>query len=126
LYGILVLLGLTYGHHASHLSFAMRMGVPELSCCDGRRQILLREGIYGLVRHPVYLSAAVAGISFALLVNYVGVYLLFVSTLPVLYLITMLEERELIARFGEEYRQYQREVPRLIPRWQAIRQRSLG
>ena len=100
------------------------MGIPELLRHDGR-QTLMREGIYRVVRHPVYVTAAVAGISVALVINYLGVYILFVSALPVLYIITILEERELIARFGEEYRQYQREVPRLIPRWQAIRQRGL-
>jgi len=124
-YGIFACLGLTYGRHASHLSFAVRMGVSELSCCDGR-QTLLREGIYRVVRHPVYLTAAIAGIPFALVINYAGVYILFASALPVFYLITILEERELIARFGEEYRRYQREVPRLIPRWHAIRERGIG
>jgi hypothetical protein len=50
----------------------------------------------------VYLTAAVAGIAFALVVNYLGVYILFVSAFPALYLITVLEEHELIERFGEE------------------------
>jgi protein-S-isoprenylcysteine O-methyltransferase Ste14 len=66
----------------------------------------------------VYLTAAVAGMAFALVVNYLGVYILFVSAFPLLYLITVLEEHELIDRFGEAYRRYQREVPRLNPRWQ--------
>jgi methanethiol S-methyltransferase len=82
------------------------------------RQTLVRDGIYRVVRHPVYLTAAVAGIAFALVVNYLGVYILFVSAFPALYVITVLEEHELIGRFGEEYRRYQREVPRLTPRWQ--------
>jgi len=119
--GVLAWLGLRYARHATHLSLAMRMGIPELSPSD-RRQLLGREGIYRLVRHPVYLTAAIAGISVALAVNYLGVYILFVSALPVLYTITILEEHELIARFGEEYRRYQREVPRLIPRWQSRKQ----
>lgn len=116
-YGMLAWLGSKYARHTSHLSLAMRMGVPELSCAEGR-QALVRDGIYRVVRHPVYLTAAVAGIAFALVVNYLGVYILFVSAFPLLYLITVLEEHELIDRFGEEYRRYQREVPRLIPRWQ--------
>ena len=118
--GILAWLGLAYGRHMAHLSMSMRMGIPELSR-PGTRQTLLREGIYRVVRHPVYVTAAIAGISFALVINYFGIYILFVSTLPVLYLVTILEERELVARFGDEYRQYQREVPQLIPRWETIR-----
>ena len=115
--GIFAWLGLRYARQMGHLSLAIRMGVPELSCAEGR-QTLVRDGIYRVVRHPVYLTAAVAGIAFALLVNYLGVYILFVSAFPLLYVITVLEEHELIDRFGEEYRRYQREVPRLIPRWQ--------
>ncbi len=118
--GIFAWLGFRYARHMSHLSLAMRMGVPELSCVDGQ-QTLVRGGIYRVVRHPVYLIAAVAGIAFALVVNYLGVYILFVSAFPMLYVITVLEEHELIERFGEEYRRYQREVPRLIPRWQKTR-----
>jgi len=115
--GIFAWLGLRYARHMSHLSLAIRMGVPELSCAEGR-QTLVRDGIYRVVRHPVYLTAAVAGIAFAFVINYLGVYILFVSAFPVLYVITVLEEHELIDRFGEEYRRYQREVPRLIPRRQ--------
>jgi protein-S-isoprenylcysteine O-methyltransferase Ste14 len=39
------------------------------------------------------------------------------AALPVFYAITMLDERELVDRFGGSYRRYQQEVPRLIPRW---------
>jgi protein-S-isoprenylcysteine O-methyltransferase Ste14 len=55
--------------------------------------------------------------AYALIVNHVGVYVLFVAAIPVFYAIIVLEERELIDRFGATYRQYQREVPRLVPRW---------
>jgi protein-S-isoprenylcysteine O-methyltransferase Ste14 len=94
-YGVLAWLGSKYAGHMSHLSLAMRMGVPELSFAEGR-QTLVRDGIYGVVRHPVYLTAAVTGIAFALVVNYLGVYILFVSAFPMLYLVTVLEENELI------------------------------
>ena len=117
---ILAGLGLTYGRHMAHLNLSIRTGNPELLRPD-RRQTLMREAIYRVVRHPIYLIATLAGICFALVINYLGVYILFVLALPVLYLITIVEERELVARFGEEYRQYQREVPQLIPRWETIR-----
>jgi protein-S-isoprenylcysteine O-methyltransferase Ste14 len=115
LLALLAWLGLAYGRHMTHLNLTTRMGIPELS--SQTRQPLVRDGLYGIVRHPVYLSAILWGIPYALIVNYVGTYVLFAAALPVFYAITALEERELVDRFGESYRQYQREVPRLIPRW---------
>ena len=70
-----------------------------------------------MVRHPRYLSAGVSVIANALFINYAGLYILVLLLVPVGYLMVVLEERELIERFGEEYRKYQRKVPRLIPRW---------
>lgn len=52
----------------------------------------------------------------ALFANHLGTYLLVVVFLPGIYVVTVLEERELVARFGETYRDYQRQVPRLLPR----------
>jgi protein-S-isoprenylcysteine O-methyltransferase Ste14 len=88
---------------------------PELAQ-KGMESKLLKEGIYGRVRHPRYVSTMVGMIGFALFTNYSGAYVVVALTLPGLYLITILEERELLVRFGEEYRHYQEEVPRLIPR----------
>jgi protein-S-isoprenylcysteine O-methyltransferase Ste14 len=33
------------------------------------------------------------------------------------FVMLMFEEKDLVDRFGEEYRQYQREVPKIIPRF---------
>ena len=77
---------------------------------------LLQEGICGRMRYPRYVSAIVGMIGFALLTNHSGVYVVVALILSGLYLITVLEERELLVRFGDEYRHYQEEVPRLTPR----------
>ena len=100
---------------AEHLGAATRVGLPELSAAEGPGR-LVRGGLYGVVRHPIYASAAAAGIAMALIVNHVGTYVFFLAAMPMLYGITLLEERELIDRFGEEYREYRRHVPRFIPR----------
>jgi len=69
-----------------------------------------------VVRHPRYLSAGLAVIAVALFVDYVGVYLLILLLFSLGYPMLIFEEKELVDRFGEEYRQYQREVPRILPR----------
>ena len=113
LYGVMTWLELQYWRH---LSIATLTGVPELSPTEQRRGRLLQDGIYRVVRHPRYLSAGIGVIANALIINYVGLYILILLLFPAGYVMTLLEERELIDRFGEEYRKYQREVPRLIPR----------
>ena len=52
----------------------------------------------------------------ALVVNYLGVYVLLMAIVAPGYVMLVLEERELLDRFGDAYREYQRDVPRLIPR----------
>jgi protein-S-isoprenylcysteine O-methyltransferase Ste14 len=98
-----------------HLSFKTFVGLPELAPekHEGR---LLHEGVYGLVRHPRYLAVMLGVVAWALFTNYQVMYLAIPVTAVFLYLITWLEEHELMNRFGVEYLQYQHEVPRLIPR----------
>ena len=99
-----------------YLSISTLTGVPELSSPEKRKGKLLREGIYGVVRHPRYLSAVLGLIGQGLFCNNVGLYVFLLLLVPVGWLTVTLEERELVDRFGEAYRQYQREVPPLIPR----------
>ena len=114
LYGVMTWLQFLY---RKHLSTGTLVGIPELSPIGDKRGRLLQEGIYGVVRHPRYLSAGVGVVANALLSNYAGLYLFMLCVVPVGYLMVVMEERELIERFGEEYREYQRKVPGLIPRW---------
>jgi len=97
-----------------HLRFSVLAGTPELSREDPGR--LLTEGIYGRTRNPRYLAILVALLAFALILNYPGLYALWALSVPALYLVIFLEERELAERFGAEYRRYVERVPRLLPR----------
>ena len=106
------------------LSISTLVGMPELS--QRRKGILLRSGIYGLVRHPRYLSAGIGLLASVLIVNYRGLYILAVMAVAPGYLALILEERELRDRFGDAYRQYQREVPQLIPHLREIRKSMRG
>ena len=98
-----------------HVNISMLAGVPEVSLHGPGK--LLCEGVYGIVRHPRYLSAGIGEIVTALIVNYLGFYLLLLAAVLLGVWMLKLEERELVERFGEDYRRYQRNVPSLIPRW---------
>ena len=102
------------------LSAATFVGVPELQP-SGKGGRLLQEGIYARVRHPRYLAVMLGTVAMAPFTNYLAAYVLAAIAFPWLYLIIVLEERELLDRFGSEYRSYQQRVPRLIPRLGAPR-----
>jgi protein-S-isoprenylcysteine O-methyltransferase Ste14 len=91
------------------------LGVPELEP-DGRGQALVREGLYAHVRHPRYLQMILALLGWSLIANYLTAYVAWLLWIVAVCLIVPLEERELRGRFGADYEQYIREVPRFIPR----------
>ena len=98
-----------------HLKLHIMTGMPELDP-EGSGVPLLKEGIYASVRHPRYVAVIVGFAAFALFVNYVGVYVFTVLTVPLLWLVVILEERELAERYGREYEEYRHEVPMFVPR----------
>ncbi len=74
---------------------------------------LVRRGFYRWVRHPLYFFSLVLLWLFPYMTDLV---LAFISAASLYFLIgTIPEERKLVAVYGETYRQYQREVPRIIP-----------
>jgi protein-S-isoprenylcysteine O-methyltransferase Ste14 len=98
-----------------HLKLRTLAGLPEVS--PERHGIgLLTEGIYGRIRHPRYVEFALGFLGWALFADYLGLYLLAAAAFATLYLIVLLEERELRARFGEAYVHYSSRVPRFVPR----------
>ena len=91
------------------------IGVPEISW-EESKGVLLQEGIYGVVRHPRYLAVMIGIAGYTLVVNYFGLYLLYLGSMSALPVVVILEERELAHRFGGEYSEYRSRVPALIPR----------
>jgi len=91
------------------------VGVPELSKGDSGG-VLLQEGIYGVVRHPRYLSVIIGIAGFSMFVNHFGAYVLVFVSFLALWLVAIIEERELSIRFGATYEGYRSRVPALFPR----------
>jgi protein-S-isoprenylcysteine O-methyltransferase Ste14 len=98
-----------------HLKTKILVGVPELAP-DGGGGKLLTEGIYSRVRHPRYIAVFLGTVAVAFFTNYLAVYVIAVAIIPALYLVVVLEEKELRDRFGEEYVRYSERVPRFIPK----------
>lgn len=99
-----------------HLSFRTLVGVPELKEGEPEGGKLLDQGPYGRVRHPRYGNVLLGTLAVALIANYVSGYVVTLLTLPGLYGIAVLEERELNERFGSAYAEYSERVPRFFPR----------
>lgn len=97
-----------------HLRPSILFGLPEIRGEDGPEK-LLTEGIYSLIRHPRYVEVWLALLAIALFTNYLAVYVLVVLFLPLIWIVVLLEERELRDRFGEQYVRYCARVPRFLP-----------
>jgi protein-S-isoprenylcysteine O-methyltransferase Ste14 len=98
-----------------HLTTAILAGLPELSP-GSHPPRLLTEGLYARIRHPRYVEVALFVLGYALVSNYLAGYVTFALSLPAIYAVVVLEERELRERFGREYEEYCRRVPRFFPR----------
>lgn len=77
---------------------------------------LIVKGPFLLVRHPLYLGQLLLLIGALLLTFELSLFVLLAVVTVLVWPITTLEERELIDRFGEEYINYQKRVPRILPR----------
>jgi protein-S-isoprenylcysteine O-methyltransferase Ste14 len=97
-----------------HLTIATLLGLPEIAP-DLYPRTLVTEGIYARLRHPRYVQLLIALIGYALIANYLASYFVVALWIPAIYIIVLLEERELRDHFGSVYEDYCRKVPRFIP-----------
>lgn len=78
--------------------------------------IISRHGIYGIVRHPMYLAGIILFLALmtdAMLPQFLGYLIL------AFYMIigTIREDRRLAYELGDAYKKYQKDVPMLLPRF---------
>jgi len=90
-----------------HLGWRARLtGKPE--------EKLVVTGAYAYVRHPEYSSESWALLGIFLMSGAMAVLILLALWAVFVYPVTVWEERELLERFGEEYEEYRKRVPRLL------------
>ena len=98
-----------------HLDLRTLVGFPEIAPDRFPRQ-LVTEGIYARIRHPRYVQLLIALFGYALIANYLAAYLAVALWVPGIYVVALLEEKELRAHFGDAYDNYCRKVPRFLPK----------
>lgn len=80
------------------------------------KPIVIRNGVFSIVRHPIYLGAILFYLS--LLAVFFSTVAFFVWVIIILFYIYLCkhEEKLLIEKFGSDYEQYKLETPMLLPR----------
>ncbi len=79
-----------------------------------RKHKLVRHGIYGCIRHPMYLSAILLMLGTFLLLSVYGSVVMLGFIPCILYRIHI-EEKMLVEKFGKEYQGYMRKTKKIIP-----------
>ena len=115
--GIVLLLGGTLLHIRTGILLSLRglMGLPEISNrIKGR---LVTGGAFSLVRHPTYLAHTLMFAGVFLISGVIATGIITVLDIVVINAFVIpLEEKELADRFGEEYEEYRKRVPRFFPK----------
>jgi protein-S-isoprenylcysteine O-methyltransferase Ste14 len=77
---------------------------------------VIRKGVFGVVRHPIYLSEVLLYLGLFLLNMSLAAAAILLGAAAFLYYLSRYEERLLLKRFGDDYRSYARDVGMWLPR----------
>ena len=78
---------------------------------------VIREGVFNVVRHPVYLSEILLYLGLLMLSISLIAAIVWIIAIVFLHYISHYEEKLLLERFGEDYKLYMEEVPMWFPRF---------
>jgi protein-S-isoprenylcysteine O-methyltransferase Ste14 len=91
------------------LKDSWRVGVLEDQQTD-----LIERGIYSFSRNPYFLSYLIMFVAYTVLLQNIILLVLSLVGFAMIHLMVLKEEKHLTALHGENYRQYQKRVPRYI------------
>ena len=107
----LLAVGFFIGHIAVN-TMKQKGNAPE-----GKRWIetttLVNSGIYACVRHPQYLSWIVFSLALILIAQYWIVFVVGIGAMVTLYEQAIKDDQVLIEKFGTDYENYMKSVPRM-------------
>jgi len=74
---------------------------------------LVTTGVYSIVRHPQYLAGMLLGFSFILISQHWLVLVLGIPFITIFYIAALDEDKSCIKKFGDSYKEYMKNVPRV-------------
>jgi protein-S-isoprenylcysteine O-methyltransferase Ste14 len=77
---------------------------------------VIRKGVFNVIRHPIYLAEILLYFGLLILSTSLAAVVVWIIAIVFLHYISRYEEKVLVERFGDEYRQYMEDVPMYIPR----------
>jgi len=92
---------------STKMVFGMRAEKPEV----------IVSNIYKKVRHPMYLSLLLFYLSIIIFIYSLPLFLVYIPIVLFYNYIAKYEEKLLVKRFGDDYRQYMKKVKRWIPQF---------
>ncbi len=112
--GALFMLGAVLVFWRAHVDLG-RNWSPSLQILEGHT--LITQGIYHIIRHPMYASQWLWVLAQPLLIqNWIAGLAGALFYLPLYFVRVPVEERMMLEQFGDEYRDYMRRTGRVLPR----------
>jgi len=95
--------------------YLVQSGLKKVFKEERKELEVISSGVFGFVRHPIYLGSILIFLSFTILsLSIVALIICFVIIVFYYYLCRY-EERLLIEKLGDKYGNYMKKVPMLIP-----------
>jgi protein-S-isoprenylcysteine O-methyltransferase Ste14 len=90
-----------------------RKGKPDANFEN--TSVLVKSGVYKYIRHPLYLSVFCLGTG--IMMKDLQLFQIILGTLNLIavWITALIEEKEMISKFGEEYRRYIKDTKMFIP-----------
>ena len=96
--------------------YMVRTGMKIVFGTERENPHVIRQGVFGIIRHPLYLSEVQLYLGLFMLNTSLAALAVTVIVFAFLHYISRYEEKVLLERFGDEYRQYMKDVPMYFPR----------
>ncbi len=77
--------------------------------------VLVKSGVYGMIRHPLYLSLFLIGTSIMMIKLSLPSIIAGLVNLTAIGITAYVEEKEMVEKFGQQYLDYMKETKMFIP-----------